>query len=124
MRYTARLVFSFFVFISPAIFAQQQIQAVIREIAGTVEVKRVDSEVWEAASRGQTLAMATVISTGFRSTAVIALGDSLITLRPLTRLTILELSQSQGGCKIPRGRQYRIFNPQPQFHLVGTGNYF
>jgi len=100
MRCTAKLVFSLFIFISPAIFAQQQIQAVIREMAGTVEIKRANSEVWEAASKGQSLAMDTVISTGFRSTAVIALGDSLITLRPLTRLTILELSQSQDGEKV------------------------
>jgi hypothetical protein len=100
MRYTARLVFILFIFISPAIFAQQQIQAVIREMAGTVEVKQANSDVWEAASRGQSLALDTVISTGFRSTAVIALGDSLITLRPLTRLTILELSRSQGGEKV------------------------
>ena len=100
MRYTAKLAFILFIFISPAIFAHQQIQAVIREMAGTVEIKQANSEVWEAASRGQSLAMDTVISTGFRSTAVIALGDSLITLRPLTRITILELSQSQGGEKV------------------------
>ena len=85
---------------SPAIFAQQQIQAVIREMAGTVEVKQGNSEVWVAASRGQTLSWDTVVSTGFRSTAVIALGDSIITMRPLTRLSVLELSQSQGSEKV------------------------
>jgi hypothetical protein len=94
------LVFSLLLFASPGIFGQQQNQAVIREMAGTVEVKRADSAAWETASKGQILELDTVISTGFRSTAVIALGNSLITLRPLTRLTILELFQNQDGEKV------------------------
>jgi len=100
MRCTAKLVFSLLIFISPCIFGQQQNQAVIREMAGTVELKLANSDVWEAASKGQIIALDTVISTGFRSTAVIALGDSLITLRPLTRLTLLELSENQGSEKV------------------------
>jgi len=86
------------IFFRPVLaFAQQ---AVIRELAGTVEVKRANSEVWEAASRGQSLALDSTISTGFRSTVVIALGDSLITLRPLTRISLLELSKNQGQEKV------------------------
>ena len=88
------------IFAVPFITAQQVIQAVIREIAGTVEIKRAGSETWEAANRGQNLSWDTTISTGFRSTAVIAIGDSLLTVRPLTRLTLLELSQNQGNEKV------------------------
>ena len=74
------------------LFAQQ---AVIRDIAGTVEVKHAGNDAWEAAERGQTLSGDSSISTGFRSTALIALGNTLLTVRPLTRLTITELSQDR-----------------------------
>ena len=84
-----------FVFSVSGIPAQQPVQAVIREMVGTVEIKYAASETWENASRGQSLAGDTTISTGFRSTVVIALGDSLITVRPLTRLTLTELSRNQ-----------------------------
>ena len=87
------LALSLFIFISPSIFPQ--VQAVIRELAGTVEIMRPGSDTWVAASRGQVLDEDTVISTGFRSTAVIALGSSLVTLRPLSRLTVTELSRIQ-----------------------------
>ena len=73
-----------------------QVLAVLKELAGTVEIKKANSDIWETASQGQTLAWDTVISTGFRSTAVVTLGNSLITLRPLSRISIVELSQAQG----------------------------
>ena len=64
---------------------------VIQELAGTVEIKHPGSAVWETARSGQRITADTTISTGFRSTAVIALGDSLLVLRPLTRFTLKEL---------------------------------
>ena len=82
---------------APAIFAQQ---AVIRDLAGTVELKKEGSTAWVAASRGQTLSGNTIISTGFKSTALIAVGDSLVTVRPLTRLAISELSRAQNTEKV------------------------
>ena len=78
----------------------QQVRAVIRELAGTVEIKYSGSEVWEAAIRGQILTGDTIISTGFRSTAVITIGDSVLTVRPLSRLTLTELTQSQDNEKV------------------------
>ena len=84
----------------PCIVAQQPVQAVIKELAGTVEIKYAGSEIWEAASRGQTLAGDTTISTGFRSTAVITIGDSILTVRPLTRLTLTELTRNQDNEKV------------------------
>ena len=74
------------------IFAQN---AVIRDLTGTVEIKKANSTVWTPASRGQTISGDTVISTGFRSSALIALGDSLLTVKPLTRLTLKELTMAQ-----------------------------
>jgi len=75
------------------IFAQE---AVIRELSGTVELKKSNSAAWEKAAQGQTVAADTVISTGFKSSAIIGIGDSLISVRPLTRLSITELSGRSG----------------------------
>jgi hypothetical protein len=65
--------------------------ALIRNIAGTVEVKLPGAEEWIQAEEGMSITNNTAISTGFRSTAVLVLGESFITLRPLTRLTLEEL---------------------------------
>ncbi|MCL2442376.1 MAG: FecR family protein [Treponema sp.] len=64
---------------------------IIRELTGEVEIKRAGSSVFVRASAGDTVASNTIISTGFRSTAVIAIGSSLVTVRPLTRLTLAEI---------------------------------
>ena len=80
-----------FILMLNGIYAQS---AVLREVAGTVEIKKANSELWEPAIKGQSISGDTTISTGFRSSALIALGDSLLTVRPLTRLTLNELSMS------------------------------
>ena len=75
-------------------------QAVIRDLAGTVEIKRAGATAWEPARQGQFLTGDTAISTGFRSTAVITLGNSVLVVRPLTRLTLAELSRMQDTEKV------------------------
>ena len=70
------------------VFAQQ---ATIQDLAGTVELKRPGSAVWEAAVKGQTLTNDTAISTGFGSTALVQAGSTVITVRPLTRLSLSEI---------------------------------
>ena len=75
------------------VFAQE---AIIRELLGTVELKPAGSAVWERAVQGQSVAVDTVVSTGFKSNALIGIGTSIINVRPLTRLSIRELSTSQG----------------------------
>jgi hypothetical protein len=69
--------------------------AVIREVNGTVEVKAPGASEWKAASAGQILDRAALISTGFKSTARISIGNSDITVRPLTRLGLEELIANQ-----------------------------
>ena len=69
-------------------------ELIIQEIAGTVEIKNPGTEIWVPAQRGQTITGDTAISTGFRSTALIRAGNSLITVRPLTRLGVSELIAS------------------------------
>jgi len=63
----------------------------IREISGTVEVKKPGSNSFVLAVIGEQLNQNTVISTGFRSFAVIEIGHSSMTIRPLTRLTLNEI---------------------------------
>jgi hypothetical protein len=73
--------------------------AVVREVTGTVEVKPPGAS-WIPAAPGQRLETAAMISTGFKSTALITIGNSTLTVRPLTRLSLEELSGSQGDEKV------------------------
>lgn len=72
------------------IFAQSP-QAVIREISGTVEMKRPGAANWTTARVGDLIERATAISTGFKSMALLTVGNSTITVRPVTRLSLEEL---------------------------------
>ena len=75
------------------IFAQQ---AVIKEISGTVELQKAGTTVWVKAVQGQTITGNTTISTGFKSSALITIGNSVLTVRPLTRLTLTEIAAAAG----------------------------
>jgi len=75
-----------------AVFAfAQNSTAVIREVTGTVELKRGGSADWTAARAGDRIDKATMVSTGFKSFATLAVGNSILTVRPLTRLSLEEL---------------------------------
>ena len=75
------------------IFAQN---GVIKEMAGTVEIKRAGAAAFVAAKVGDTIAKDTIVSTGFKSSALITVGSTVLTVRPLTRLTLAEISASAG----------------------------
>jgi hypothetical protein len=75
-------------------------RAVIRETSGTVEIKAPGSRDWVPARSGQSIARTSVISTGFKSTAVIALGNSLLSVQPLTRLTVEEIQETAGNERV------------------------
>jgi len=68
----------------------------IQELTGEVELKPAGTAVFSQASVGAVINLDTIISTGFRSTAIIAVGSSVITVRPLTRLTLTEIQSSAG----------------------------
>jgi hypothetical protein len=82
-------------FCLPALLGAQE--AVIREITGTVEVKSPGEDAWSPAVPGQRLERASLISTGFRSTALLGIGNSTLTVRPLTRLSLEELTVAEGN---------------------------
>jgi len=69
---------------------------VIKELSGTVELKRAGQAAFTAAKVGDAVAKDTVVSAGFKSTALITVGSTVITVRPLTRLTLAEISASAG----------------------------
>jgi hypothetical protein len=73
-----------------SLFAQTQ-EAYIREKNGTVELLLSGSGSWRSARAGDPVPAAAVLSTGFKSTAVLSIGNSSITVHPLTRLTIEEI---------------------------------
>ncbi len=76
--------------------AQVQTQAVVKELTGKVEVK-IGSGAWQPAKAGMKFDTGAYISTGFNSTAVLDLGTSLLTVRPLTRLQLAELIQKEAS---------------------------
>jgi hypothetical protein len=77
-----------------SLFAQAP-EAFIQELSGTVEVRLSESSQWVPAGEGMRLEQSSIISTGLQSSATIVIGRSKIMVRPLTRLTIEELSALQ-----------------------------
>jgi len=70
---------------------------VIRELSGEVEIKPAGALSFTAAKTGDEIARDTVVSTGFKSVAVIVIGSSTITVRPLTRLSLAEIQNASGA---------------------------
>jgi hypothetical protein len=79
--------------LTAVLFAQS---GVIRELTGEVSLKAAGSSSFRAASAGDTVDANTIVSTGFKSTALIAVGSSIIAVRPLTRLSLSELQSTAG----------------------------
>ena len=75
------------------VFAFSQ-NGVIRELSGNVELKHAGSQDFVPASIGASVSSNTIVSTSFRSMAVIEIGSSKITVSPLTRLTLSEIQTS------------------------------
>ena len=69
---------------------------VIKELSGTVELKHAGQVNFIPAKSGDVVAKDTVVSTGFKSSALIALGSAMLTVRPLTCMTLLEISAAVG----------------------------
>ena len=69
---------------------------VIKELTGTVELRQAGQTNFVPAKTGDTVAKDTIVATGFRSTALIAMGSSVITVRPVTRLSLAEISAAEG----------------------------
>ena len=84
------------VMLASGIFAQitDPDSCIIRELTGTVELKKPGTSVFIQANTGDIVSRDTIISTGFRSTALIEAGSAVISVRPLTRLSLTEITTS------------------------------
>jgi hypothetical protein len=71
--------------------AAQTPEAVILELSGTVELKESGAGGWVAAKQGDRVAKDTLVSTGFKSAAILSVGSSTITVRPLTIMSLTEI---------------------------------
>lgn len=91
MKKTAIIIF--LIFLGTGVFAQN---GIIQELSGTVELKTKDASSYVSAKAGDEVSLNTIISTGFKSNALVAVGSALITVRPLTRLTLTEIQAASG----------------------------
>lgn len=72
-------------------FAQN---AIVKSVTGKVEYS-TNGRTWNDLKENMTLAKGSLISTSFKSTAVIAINDSLVHVKPLSRMSLDELSKTQ-----------------------------
>jgi hypothetical protein len=75
------------------VFAQQ---GIVKDMIGTVELKPAGASAFVPAKPGDRVAPNTIISTGFKSIAVISVGSTTLSVQALTRLSLAEISQTQG----------------------------
>ena len=75
---------------------QTALTAVVLETAGKVEYKTPGAD-WLPAKVGTFLRKGTIVSTGFRSTASIKIGEAIVEVKPVTRLTLEDLVRTSGG---------------------------
>jgi len=83
--------------LSAIVFASFAQSGVISEVTGEVELKPSGAAAFTVARVGDVVARDTIVSTGFRSTAIIKIGSTTITVRPLTRLSLAEIQSSSGS---------------------------
>jgi hypothetical protein len=117
------------------VFAQQ---GSIRDLIGTVELKPAGAAAFVAAKAGDRIAANTVISTGFKSTAIINVGSTTLMVQSLTRMTLAEISQAQGTERLdiqlqsgrvrvevrpPVGTRANTSVRTPQRHRLCSGNH-
>jgi hypothetical protein len=82
------------IFILTGWYASAQ-NGVIERVTGTVEIKQPQETSFIKANGGAEIFQETVISTGFKSFAVIRLGSTTITVRPLTLMSLTEIQKSE-----------------------------
>ena len=85
-------------FLTGALFAQSP-DALIKEITGTVELKKSGADAWVPAKPGDSVEKDTIVSTGFKSSALLVVGNSTLMVRPLTRLSLAALLVNQDNAE-------------------------
>ena len=70
---------------------------VIKDLIGTVEIKSAGAAAFVPARAGDEIALDTIVSTGFKSSATITVGSATILVKPITRLSLSEISSQTGA---------------------------
>jgi len=76
------------------VFAQAP-TAFIKEMSGTVELQTRGATGWTTARLNEPIRESTIISTGFKSTAIISVGNSTLFVQPLTRMSLETLANRE-----------------------------
>ncbi|MEI6385030.1 MAG: FecR family protein [Spirochaetota bacterium] len=71
-------------------------EAVFSEVSGKVEYQLPGAD-WKPAKVGSKVSKGSLVSTGFKSTAVLKIGKISISMKPITRLSLDELVKTAGG---------------------------
>jgi len=80
------------IFILTGLYAFSQ-DAFIDQLTGTVGIKQPKEESFKTANKGDIIFKDTIIQTSFKSYAIIKIGSTLITVRPLTTLSLTEIQK-------------------------------
>ena len=80
-------------FLGAALFGE--VTAVVKDVSGKVEIK-VSGGTWKRAYSGMKISKGDYISTGFKSEAVLVLGNSQVVVKQLTRMELEELVEKEG----------------------------
>lgn len=94
----ARIVFAIVLAAAAVLPGFSAEQAVFSEVKGKVEYKAPGGD-WKGAKAGDKIEGGYVVSTGFKSSAVLVMGKTTLSLRPVTRLTLEELIRTEAGAK-------------------------
>jgi hypothetical protein len=92
----------------PAVAAGAQASAMLNAVTGKVEIQNPGERTWHAATVGMQVPLRATIATGFNGRAVLQMGATTVTVGPVTRLRVDELSTQNNVVKtnlaLPVGR--------------------
>ena len=111
-----RKIIVFAMFAGVSLLSVMAQEASFSEVNGKVEYQ-TGSDTWKPARPGDKVGKGVVISTGFKSTAVLMIGKSSISIKPLTRMTLEDIVKTEGGTQsqlfLLAGRVKADIPPQP-----------
>lgn len=75
-------------------FPLAALDGLVVTVSGKVEYQDI-SGIWKPLKGGDKVSSGTIISTGFKSEAIVKLGASILTIKPLTRMTLTQLVEKE-----------------------------
>ena len=113
---TRSILFLAFTMTAWATVAAEEAFASFSEINGKVEFQKPNAS-WKLAHIGDKVYPCDIVSTGFKSTAILKIGQTTISVKAITRMTLTELVKTSGGTSttlfLLSGRVKADVPPQP-----------